>query len=57
MSLGLPYAVIDIGVAYAERIDEVIALMRRVGETLRTDPSFCDAHLGAAGGCRSRTVG
>lgn len=40
MSLGFAYAVIDIGVAYAERIDEVIALMRRVGETLRTDPSF-----------------
>lgn len=40
MSLGFAYAVIDIGVAYAERIDEVVALMRRVGETLRTDPSF-----------------
>ncbi|MBV6633244.1 MAG: mechanosensitive ion channel [Alphaproteobacteria bacterium] len=32
------YAVIDMGVAYRENVDEVMALMERIGEELQADP-------------------
>jgi small conductance mechanosensitive channel len=34
------YFVFDIGVAYRENVDEVIAVLRQVDEGLRTDPAF-----------------
>ncbi len=37
-SRGFAYAVIDIGVAYREDLDEVYGVMRAVGEALRADP-------------------
>src|SRR5262249_7473058 len=40
MSRGFAHAVIDVGVAYREDIDEVLALMRREGEQLRHDEAF-----------------
>lgn len=40
MSREFAYAVMDIGVAYREDIDEVIALMRKVGGDLRIDDNF-----------------
>jgi small conductance mechanosensitive channel len=39
-SRGFAFAVIDIGVAYREDIDEVYAVMREVGSSLRADPEF-----------------
>ncbi len=39
-SRGFAHAVIDVGVAYRENIDEVFAVMRRVGEELRADPDM-----------------
>ena len=39
-SRGFAFAVIDIGVAYREDIDEVYAVMREVGAALRADPEF-----------------
>jgi len=33
--------VIDIGVAYREDVDEVMAIMREVGEEMRNDPEYC----------------
>ena len=41
-SRGFAYAVIDIGVAYREDIDEVYALMREVAEAMRADPELGD---------------
>jgi small conductance mechanosensitive channel len=39
-SRGFAYAVIDIGVAYREDIDEVYASMREVAAVMRTDPEL-----------------
>jgi small conductance mechanosensitive channel len=38
-------AVLDIGVAYKEDVDAVIAILREVGEELRADPQFADRIL------------
>jgi len=40
MSRGFSQAVMDIGVAYREDVDEVMAVMRRVGQQLRQDENF-----------------
>ena len=40
MSLEFSYAVIDIGVAYREDLDEVFAVIRSTGAGLREDPAF-----------------
>src|SRR5574340_1547813 len=40
MSRGFAYAVIDIGVAYREDLDEVMKLMRQVGVGMREDEAF-----------------
>lgn len=40
MTRGFAQAVIDVGVAYRENVDEVMQVMRDVGEALRADPSF-----------------
>ncbi len=40
MSRGFAQSVIDIGVAYHENVDEVIKVMKAVGEDLRTDDEF-----------------
>ena len=40
MSAGYAYAVIDLGVAYGEDVDRVIAVMREVGSALRQDADF-----------------
>lgn len=40
MSRGFSQAVMDIGVAYRENVDEVMAVMRRVGDQLRSDGGF-----------------
>ena len=39
-SRGFAHAVIDVGVAYREDVDEVFAVMRRVGRELRADPDY-----------------
>ncbi len=40
MSRGFSQAVMDIGVAYRENVDEVMAVMRRVGEQMRSDENL-----------------
>jgi small-conductance mechanosensitive channel len=40
MTRGFSHAVMDIGVAYRENVDEVMAVMREVGQALREDPDF-----------------
>lgn len=40
MSRGFAFSVIDIGVAYRENVDEVIEVMKAVGESIRTDEEF-----------------
>ena len=40
MSRGFAQSVIDVGVAYRENVDEVMQIMREVGEDLRTDEEF-----------------
>ncbi|MGV3499734.1 MAG: mechanosensitive ion channel family protein [Hydrogenophaga sp.] len=40
MSRGFSQAVMDIGVAYREDVDAVMAVMRRVGEDMRADAAF-----------------
>lgn len=40
MSRGFSQAVMDIGVAYRENVDEVMAVMRRVGEQMRSDENM-----------------
>lgn len=40
MSRGFAYAVVDIGVAYREDLDEVMELMRQVGAGMREDEAF-----------------
>lgn len=42
MSLGYAYAVIDVGVAYREDVDRVVAVMRAVGEEMRRDSAFAN---------------
>jgi len=41
-SRGFAYAVIDVGVAYREDVDEIFALMREVATELRADPELAD---------------
>ena len=45
MSREYSYAVIDVGVAYREDIDQVMALMEQVGAEMRTDPNCADEIL------------
>jgi small-conductance mechanosensitive channel len=40
MSRGFSNAVMDVGVAYRENVDDVMAVMREVGASLRADPAF-----------------
>jgi moderate conductance mechanosensitive channel len=40
MTRGFSFAVMDIGVAYRENVDEVMAVMLEVGRELRADPAF-----------------
>ena len=40
MSRGFAQAVIDVGIAYRENVDEAFAVMRSVGGALRSDPVF-----------------
>jgi moderate conductance mechanosensitive channel len=40
MTRGFGQAVMDVGVAYREDVDEVMAVMRRVADELRADPAF-----------------
>jgi small conductance mechanosensitive channel len=40
MSRDFAQAVVDIGVAYRENVDEALAVMRQVGEQMRADPSY-----------------
>lgn len=40
MTRGFSHAVMDIGVAYRENVDEVMAVMRQVGRDLREHPEF-----------------
>jgi len=40
LTRGHAYAVMDIGVAYRENLDEVMAVMRRVGQDMREDPAI-----------------
>lgn len=40
MTRGFSHAVMDIGVAYRENVDEVMEEMRRVGRAMREDPAF-----------------
>ena len=39
-SRGFSYALIDVGVAYREKLDEVFAIMRQTAEQLRNDDAF-----------------
>ena len=38
-------ALVEIGVAYKEDVDQVIGILKEVGETLRTDPGFTEIIL------------
>ncbi len=40
LTRGYAQAVVDVGVAYRESIDEVVAVMRKVAGDLRADPAF-----------------
>jgi len=40
MSRGFAQSVIDVGVAYRENVDEVMQVMRDVGQEMRLDPAF-----------------
>jgi len=40
MSRGYAQSVIDVGVAYRENVDEVMQVMRDVGQEMRLDPAF-----------------
>jgi small conductance mechanosensitive channel len=40
MSRGFAQAVVDVGVAYRENVDDVMAVIRTVGSSLRADPGF-----------------
>lgn len=45
LSRGHAYALIDVGVAYREELERVMALMRGVGASLAADPEFADRIL------------
>ena len=45
MSREFAYSVIDVGIAYREDVDEVMAIMHEVGERLRRDEAFADKIL------------
>jgi small conductance mechanosensitive channel len=45
MSREHAYAVVDVGIAYREDIDDALDVMRKVAEELATDPSFADRLL------------
>lgn len=45
MSREYSYSVIDVGVAYREDVDQVMALMEQVGAEMRTDPNCADEIL------------
>ncbi len=47
LSRGFAQAVVDVGVAYRENVDEVMAVMREVAEELRADPDFAPRILDA----------
>jgi small-conductance mechanosensitive channel len=47
MSRGYANAVVDIGVAYKEDLDQVMAIMRGVAEEMRGDPAFKERILDA----------
>ncbi len=47
MSRGYAYAVVDVGVAYREDVDEALEVMRQCGDELRQDPGFGTRILGA----------
>ncbi len=40
MTKDFSFAVVDVGVAYKEDVDHVIAVLRQVGESLRQDPAW-----------------
>jgi small-conductance mechanosensitive channel len=46
MSRGYAYAVVDVGIAYREDVDEALEIMRSTAEALRQDPAFVDRILG-----------
>ena len=45
MSRGFAFAVVDVGVAYREDLDEALATMRHVASTMRDDPIFASRIL------------
>jgi len=45
LTRGFSYAVLDIGVAYRENVDEVMAVMHEVARDLRADAAFADKIL------------
>jgi moderate conductance mechanosensitive channel len=45
MSRGYAQSVIDVGVAYRENVDEVMQVMKDVGQQMRLDPSFANRLL------------
>jgi moderate conductance mechanosensitive channel len=40
LTRGFSFAVLDIGVAYRENVDEVMAVMQEVASEMRADPAF-----------------
>ena len=46
MTRGFANAVMDVGVAYREDVDEVMAVVKQVGAELRADPDFAPRILG-----------
>ncbi len=47
MSMGFAYAVIDVGVAYGEEAERVVAIMKRVGQELSIDSNYASRILDA----------
>lgn len=46
LTRGFAFAVFDVGIAYKEDIDRVMAVLKRLGEDLRADPAFAPMLLG-----------
>jgi small conductance mechanosensitive channel len=46
LTRGFAYSVFDVGVAYKEDIDRVMAVLKHLGEELRADPAFAPMLLG-----------
>jgi small conductance mechanosensitive channel len=46
LTRGFAFAVFDVGIAYKEDIDRVMAVLKRLGEELRADPAFAPMLLG-----------